>query len=105
MPYNVGVSASGELVWNQTDATYTFKAKWTVPRTYNLPETITKFFFARLLKLGRFFIREDRNFKQEVPAVRHACKLHASQSVTAYHCACLCATVNVQYTCHQVFMQ
>ena len=83
VPDNVGVSASGELVWNQTDGTYTFKAKWTVPRTYNLPETITSFLFARLLPVGHHFFAIDANFKQEVPAVRHACKL--LQSVIAYN--------------------
>ena len=83
VPDNVGVSASGELVWNQTNATYTFKANWTVPRTYNLPEDITSFLFARLRPPSFFIV--DRNFREDVPAVRHACKL--LQSVPAWLCA------------------
>lgn len=71
VPYTVGVAASGELVWNQTDATYTIKANWTVPITYNLPETIVSFVVQRLTKGGSpYFFNPDPNFKEEVQAVR-----------------------------------
>ena len=103
VPHNVGVSASGELVWNQTDATYTFKAKWTVPRIYNLPETLVYFVFARLLPLRLF--KEDKKFKQNVTAVSHrchACKPHAFKSVTAYSCACKHVLQYMYSTCHQM---
>ena len=88
----MGVSASGELVWNQTDATYTFKAKWTVPRTYNLPETITSFLFCRVSAPLFFFC--DRNFNQIVPAV----SLHASY-LRVHACGCMCTIVFIACVC------
>ena len=70
MDARVGVSLSGELVWNQTDATYTFKANWTVPRTYNLPETAISFTLSRVTARFFGFYIPDRNFQVVVPAVR-----------------------------------
>ena len=91
---NVGVSAGGELVWNQTDTTYTFKAKWTVPRTYNLPETITRFTFCKLSRLGPHFSFCDQNFNQIVPAV----SLHAS-CLRVHACGCICTIVRIACVC------